>query len=439
MSSLFGRKGPVGRTMVAALAVLMASAAVPSFAQDLSGNIRFSWWGANVRNEKTERILKLFESEHPGVTITREPGEFNAYWDKLNVQAASGNQPCSITMQSRLLAQYADPAILRPLDDLVADGTLDVSGIEKSVLDSGRGADGKLYFIPHGVFYFAILMNKTQIEKAGMQIPPNDWTWDDFAKFARELATKLPAGSYAAGNLGNNMNGFAGYVLGTGETMFNPDGSVAATPETVTKWFSLWEDLRKEGVTETADLMAEVPDNLIDNTLLAKGKIIMDARPANQLDGHQKVLNVAQPGEELILHTLPVGPKGAGNDVGSNGFAIGANCDANGVKIAAAWTNFFLQDERAADIYLSDNGVVTVDKFREKQLSNPKATPGQRQLIAVFNEVAPGAATLFYPPGGYNTMIDVITSTYEAVAFGKQTPEQGAASFVDQVSRLTKQ
>ena len=439
MSSFTFGSGPVRRTLALAMAALMAGTVMPVAAQDLSGNIRLSWWGANVRNEKTERIIQLFETENPGVRITREPGEFSAYWDKLNVQVASGNQPCAITMQSRLLAQYADPSILRPLDDLVADGTLDVSGIEPSVLDSGRGADGNLYFVPHGVFYFAVIMNKTQIEAAGMEVPSNDWTWEDFAAFSREIAPKLPAGSYAAGNLGNNMNGFVGYVLAHGETPFNPDGSVAVSPELVASWFSMWEELRTEGVTETAELMAELPDNFIDNTLLANGRLVTDARPANQLDGHQKVLDVAKPGEELIVHTLPIGPAGSGNDVGSNGFAIGANCDENSVRIAAAWSNFFLQDERAADIYLSDNGVVTVDRFREKQLANPNATPGQRQLIEVFNEVAPTAATALYPPGGYNTMIEVITSTYESVAFGQMTPEQGAESFVDQVTRLPQQ
>ncbi len=431
----------VGRVLSALTAVLMVgSFAAPVLAQEqLSGTIRFSWWGANVRNEKTEQIIKLFESENPGVTISREPGEFNAYWDKLNVQAASGNQPCAITMQSRLLAQYADPSILRPLDDLVENGTLDVSGIEPAVLDSGRGADGKLYFIPHGVFYFALLMNKTAIEAAGMQIPPNDWTWDDLEAFARELKTKIPADKYAFGNLGGNMNAFGGFLIGKGEAAFAPDGTVSMTPETIAEWFTRWEALRKEGVTETADLMAELPDNFIDNTLLAKGVALVDARPANQLDGHQKVLDVAKPGEQLVLHTLPVGEKGGGNDIGANGFAIGANCDENSVKIAAAWTNFFTQDERAADIYLSDNGVVTVDRFREKQLKNEKATPGQRQLIEVFNEVAPTAKTAFYPAGGYNAMNETLTSTYESVAFGKATPEEAAASYIDQVQRATEQ
>ena len=198
--------------VIFASALLIGATMLPASAQKLSGNIRFTWWGSTTRNDKTERIIKLFEAANPGVTVTREPGEFNSYWDKLTVQSASGNQPCSITMQSRYLAQYADPAILKPLDDLVKAGTLDVRGVAPAVVDSGRGPDGKLYFIPSGVFYFTVLMNKTEIEKAGLQLPDDNWTWDDYASFARKLAAKLPSGTYATGNFGEAFDAFTNWV-----------------------------------------------------------------------------------------------------------------------------------------------------------------------------------------------------------------------------------
>lgn len=425
--------------LAALIGVMMVGTSVPpGLAQDLSGNFRFTWWGATTRNQKTEEIAKLFEKANPGVSITREPGEFNSYWDKLTVQSASGNQPCAITMQSRWLAQYADPAILRPLDDFVANGTIDVKGVDKAVLDSGRGPDGKLYFIPSGVFYFTLLMNKSQIEAAGMKIPPADWTWDDYAKFVTDLSKKLPEGSYATGNLGQAMDGFTNYVQGSGEVLFNADGSIGVSKDTIARYFTFWENLRSAGITEPADMMSEIPDNIIDDTLLANGRIVVDARPANQLDAHQKQLATAKPGEELVLQPYPTGSAGAGDDIGSNGFAIGANCNDNSAKLVAAWSNFFLENEQAADIYLSDNGVVTVDRFREKQLNNPNATAGQRQLIAVYNQVAPRARAAFFPAGGYAAVVEALTTAYESVAFGRATPDEAAGTMLDQIKRLIR-
>ena len=73
-------KGSRGRRIAAAAlasAISIAVALPPmAVAQDLSGDIRFTWWGATSRNQKTEGIADLFEKANPGVTITREPGEF---------------------------------------------------------------------------------------------------------------------------------------------------------------------------------------------------------------------------------------------------------------------------------------------------------------------------------------------------------------------------
>jgi multiple sugar transport system substrate-binding protein len=341
-------------------------------------------------------------------------------------------------MQSRYLAQYADPSILKPLDDMVKSGELDTTGVDKAVLDSARGADGNLYIIPSGVFYFTVLMNKTEIEKAGMQLPPDNWTWDDLASYAKELQPKLPKGMHATGNMANEFDAFTNWVQGHGEVMFKPDGSIGVSKQTIVDYFNYWEDLRKTGITEPIDQTAEIQNTLIDQTLLAKGQLAMDVRPANQLDAHQKVLSAAKPGEQLVLHVYPLGPAGSGNDIGSNGFSIGANCSDNDTKIAAAWSNFFLEDPQAASIYASDNGVVSVDKFRAEQGTNPKATEGTRQLVQLFDKVAPTAKAAYYPAGGYKAMLQSLQDSYQSVAFGKATSDQAADAMLAQIKRLMR-
>ncbi|MEO1016444.1 MAG: extracellular solute-binding protein, partial [Pseudomonadota bacterium] len=185
----------IGLAMSALAMIAIAGMTTPISAQeDLEGEIRFSWWGGQLRNEKTDQILQLFEEENPGVTVIRENSDWLPHWDKLTIQSAAGNQPCAIQMQTRWLATYAKPNILRPLDDLLEAGELDVRGIAEPVMNSSRGDDGKLYMIPSGVFYFAMMYNKTMLEEAGMELPEGDWTWNDFAELIREIAPKLPEG-----------------------------------------------------------------------------------------------------------------------------------------------------------------------------------------------------------------------------------------------------
>ncbi len=433
-------KNNIGRTSVALLvgALMSSTLITPAIAQDLTGDIRFSWWGSTTRNAKAEQIVSMFEEEYPGVSVSPEPGEWGSYWDKLTVQSASGNQPCAITMQSRWLAQYSDPAILTPLDDLVESGAINTAGIAPAVLDGGRGADGNLYFIPHGVFFFTVYMNKTVIEEAGLEMPGEGWTWDSMAEFARELATHLPDGSYAIGNGGTGMDVFTNWVQGRGEALFNADGSVGFTKETVQGFFDYWEALRQDGITEAADQMSELPDNVIDDTLLANGRIMIDFRPANQVDAHQRVLDVAASGQELTMLGYPAGPAGYGDDLGANGLAIGANCDGSDKDSAVAFINFFTQDPEAAAVYASDNGVVSVDALREAQLQDPATSDGQLQAVNMLGVVGPRARTAFFPAGGYAAVSSTLMSTYEAVAFGQMSTEDAAERLISQVTRLVR-
>ncbi|MDP7540268.1 MAG: extracellular solute-binding protein, partial [Alphaproteobacteria bacterium] len=39
--------------------------------------------------------------------------------------------------------------------------------------------------------YFALMYNKTLMDEAGVEIPPEDWTWNDFADWLRAMAAKL--------------------------------------------------------------------------------------------------------------------------------------------------------------------------------------------------------------------------------------------------------
>src|SRR5690606_37899777 len=145
------------------IALATALLAVPALAgcggggdESPPGSFRYSWWGSGERNERTQAVIDLFEKAAPDSAIETEPtGDFNAYWEKLTVQSAAGGAPCAVQMQSRYMADYSERNHLRPLDEYVANGSIDISGIPESILETGKGSDGKLYSIPTGVFLYA--------------------------------------------------------------------------------------------------------------------------------------------------------------------------------------------------------------------------------------------------------------------------------------------
>ena len=348
--SLTGNGSRRRRFVAAALAGAFAiSVAVPppAVAQDLSGDIRFTWWGATSRNQKTEDIANLFEEANPGVTIAREPGEFNTYWDKLTVQSASGNQPCSITMQSRWLAQYADPAILAPArrhgrgrharrdrgrpdrarlrprpgrqpllhpargvllrDDDEPDG--DRGGRDDH---SARGLDlGRLRGLRARAGRQA-----ARGHLRGRQPRLRDGRLHQLRPGPRRVAVQRRRHRRCLGADNRRLLHLLGRARGR-KASPSPPTSCPRSPTTSST----------TPCSPTA------------------GSSSTPVRPTSSTPA-RKILDVAKPGETFVLHRYPVGPAGRGDDIGSNGLAIGANCDENQVAIAAAWANFFLQDEQ---------------------------------------------------------------------------------------------
>jgi multiple sugar transport system substrate-binding protein len=408
----------------------------PKAAQDLGpikGEIRFAWWGSQARNDKTDKILQLFEADNPGVKVDREPGDFGPHFDKLTVEAAAGNQPCTIQMQTRYLATFAKPNILLPLDDLFAKGAFNVDGIAKPVLDSSHGSDGHLYMIPSGVFYFALMYNKTLEEQSGVPMLPDNYTWTQFADWLHQIKAKLPEGVAATHNMGRETDAFVTWVQSHGYKVF--DGTKVGFPASVAAdWFNYWEKLRKDGVTDTPDMSVEDNGSLVEQSQIAQGLEFLTNRPPNRLDSHQKVLDKAKPDQHLAIMPYPTGDDGTtGMDLGANGISIGANCKADLIPASVAWINFFTEDPRAADIYQSDNGAVAVDKYLTAQMNDAKTSAGQKEHLALFQKVASTAKPVAWAAGGYAAVTDTIARAYDAVQYEQMSADDAANQFVSEL------
>jgi multiple sugar transport system substrate-binding protein len=337
-------------------------------------------------------------------------------------------------MQTRQLATYAKPTILMPLDDLVASGALDVTGIPQPVLDASRGADGNLYMIPSGVFYFAMMRNVQMAEtaEAAAGVPPLEYpySWDDYAAYVRALKDALPEGSVPSRNLGSQQDAFVVWVQGNGEKLFEGN-TVTFTKETATKWFEYWSQMREEGLTESAEEMIAEVGAMTEESGLPNGRQMIGIAPPNQLGSVQKIADTVIPGAKIDIMLYPTGPNDTvGIDLGANGIAIGANCPADKLPASVAWINFFTQDDRAAQIYQSDNGVVAIDEQAQAQASNPETQPTQVRMIEIYREVAPTAKPVLWPAGAYQALTDTLGRANEAVAFGQLTPAEGADQLI---------
>lgn len=417
---------------------LAGAIAVPTLAAELGpvqGEFTYAWWGSQSRAEKNDRILKLYEAKHPGVSVVRQNSDWGPYWDKLTIQSAARNMPCTMMMQNRWLPTFDDPNILLPLDEYIASGDVDISGIQEATMNSAKGADGKTYFVPSSVFFNGVMYNKTWLDNAGLEAPGLDWTWTDLEQLLRDIAPTLPEGVPAVHNLAQDNDVFVTWIQSHGEEVFSDNGA-AFSKENIQAWFDYWENMRADGITDSPEVMVEETGSLIENSNIANGRVFMTGRPPNRLDSHQVVIDTVRPGEQLAVISGPQGPDGAGWDVGSNGIAIGANCPAESIPAAIAWVNFFTQDPEGALIYASEIGPVTVDTLQQDQIDNPDASPSQRQMILMFREVAPGSKPIFWPAKSNGLLAASLARNYQAVAFGQISTEVAAEQVISDLKSI---
>jgi multiple sugar transport system substrate-binding protein len=400
----------------------------------LSGEITYAWWGTTAfRNEVTQQVINLFQQKYPNVKVNPSISDFNTHFQKLTVSAAASDLPCLPQMQSTALAAYADPKILRPVDDLVENKTIDTASVPKEVVDTGRGFDGKLYMVPTGVFSRADFYNDALLKQTGIAPPAESWTWDDYKALMTQIQGKLPAGMNAVENNGGDLNPLVTWVLSHGDQMFQQKALGFGKP-TLVAWFQYWEDLRKAGVATSETEVAERQGPL-ELHPLSTGQTVFGSYAPNQVAAVQDALTKAGKPGTIVITKEPNGPSGGGDAIGTNGLTIGANCD--NVPAAAAFINFFLNDPQAAAAYKSDNGAVSAPQLLESQINDPSSAPALIQQLKFQQHIMTGG---FVKPikyaAGYSALAPLLTTTYQNVAFGRMSIQAAVDDFFNQSTAI---
>jgi multiple sugar transport system substrate-binding protein len=400
---------------------------------DVTGEIRLSFWGSGVRVEKTNGVSDLFVKANPGVKVTPNYTDFAAYFQKLNVEASSGNLACVMQLQGRQLNDYASKDLLLDLQPMIDSGAIDVANIPAEVLDTGRGTDGKLYEIPYGAAYDSVMINTTLAEEAGVGQPAKGYTWDDFVAYIKNAGPKLPNGIVPV-NLGGGLpNYFIEWTRANGKDMFTDDGKAAFSAEDLAMFWTMWEDLRKADLTTTAqNKAAEAPQTEQSN--LATGKVLLDNKPGNQLGQAQGALEGAKPGQELTTIQLPGGANGAsGTVLFTSGWSIPKNC--TNIPTAAAYINFWINDHEANTLFASNNGAVTNTKELEAQLADPSLDKATKHALQLYQEiVANKPPTVLYPAGYQANFETAFTRSYQDISLNGADIQETARTFIDNLN-----
>jgi len=139
-------------------------------------------------------LYELFNKKYPWITIEQIPVNGVSIMEIIASLEAAGT-PADLTWIDSDLISFDQNGLLEDLTPYIAeDETFNTINLPDGFFDTMIWKDKKLA-VPFVDVPMWILVNKDLLNKNGLEMPSNDWTYDDFRKIALEL-TDAQAGEY---------------------------------------------------------------------------------------------------------------------------------------------------------------------------------------------------------------------------------------------------
>ena len=347
------RRVAIGAVVSLSLTLTACSGGSTESASELSDKpvtIRATWWGADARAQLTDEVIKAFEKKYPNITVKGQYKDWNGYWDALATTTAAKDSPDVVQMDELYLASYADRGALYDLGK--AKKLLSTSQFDDQALATGQ-VNGTQYALPVGVGVLSVLVNTDLFKKYGVKVPDDKtWTWDDYAKIGKELTDKSGGKIHgAAGAPGFSAGDVKYWARQHGENLFDKDGNVSLKPETLAGMWKYGLDLTSSGASVKASTMVEDLTAGVTAGSFATGKAAMMGVYNTQITAIQQAV-----GANVQLLQMPrVGNTKANFFKPSMYWAVSSQ--SKHPAEAAAFINFMLNEQKAADILKTERGI----------------------------------------------------------------------------------
>lgn len=397
-------------------------------AKEESGKMTFAWWGNQVRNERTSKILEMYSEENPGVTFDGQFSEWNDYWNKLATASAGHTMPDIVQMDLQYYDQYVKNGLLLDLTPYIEDGTLNLEDADESILESAK-VDGKTYAVCNGVNAPALLYNKTVLDEAGIEVKEG-MTIDEFVELSKEIKEKTGLHT----NIGYCHETLPEYWLRAKDQVFFEEGKLGAkSAEDIATIFELEEQAVEEGWHVDPSVFTEITVGSAEQDPMVYGSN-PDSMSwcafaySNQLSAIQQA---APEGIEIGITTWPSDDLEKSNYLKpSQFFAVSTDCKnpEEAVKVLDYITN----SVECNKVLLGERGVPISQKVSEAITSELDET--NQKIVSYINEVVTPTCSTINPaaPNGANEVYDLLKTLEEQVLYGQTTAEDAAQQLFEE-------
>jgi multiple sugar transport system substrate-binding protein len=383
--------------------------------------LRISWWGSQDRHDRTIKVIELFQQKYPHIKVTYEFAGWGDYWTKLNTQAAGGSLPDVIQQDYMKIAEWSGKDLIIPLDSLVADGTLDFTNVAQASLQGGM-IDGKLYAVNLGNNSQAWVLDLDAFEKAGLDLPPAQWTWDDFEAITLALHDKLGIWGHNGSIVSSQQ--WKSLYLGLGQWAFSDDGTELGytDDQPFIDLLHLTLRLQQAGAIPNPQ---ESESFTLETDPVVTGDSAMTYLWSNQLVA---LWTAAGEARNLKLWQLPRPAGGQSSNYIKPSMFWSVSAHSKHPKEAAMFIDFFTNSLEANEIMMAERGVPISSVVRDGL--KPKLTKMQQETFDFLDRVEKDCSPIRPPdpPGATDVVTNILDpQVLQPVRYGLLTPEEGAA------------
>ncbi len=390
--------------------------------------LEIAWWGNEERQALFQEVIDAFEEEYPKISVTGNSyGSPDDLFNRLATDFGGGatTAPDVFALGGAKPQEYGANGLLLQLDAGDQVSELANSDLYPDFSVTNAIVDEKLYGLPTGGNATAAFVNTEIFEQAGVEVPGDDWSWDDLVEAANAIGSAGLTTDSGAPIMGIDLRvqdiigTYAGQETEFG--MYDWDGNVAVDPEVIASFYEIEEELLEGG---------GLPDPSVISTNW-------------NLPSDQQPYALGQAGITFGYSNLVNGPYGL--DGATQVLLPPTNTDKTGVALlpSAFWSiNAATEHPEAAallmDWFLSPNAADLIKDTRGVPFRQDTADAviplleGNAAVAAEYvaktlesGEVAPPQ-----PNGGAN--MNSYTQTYEAeVLFGRMSAQEAGEKWVE--------
>ncbi len=344
--------------------------------------VRLSGWASSPSETALlQSLLYQFSVENPDILVKYEPITGD-YKQALLTSIASGTEPDIYYVDIFWWLELATNDVLLPLDDLMASTSTQRDDFIPVLMDAFT-YEGTTYGIAKDFNTLGMFYNKGLFDKAGLEYPTDDWTWDDLKAASAALTdTSDPNRPIYGFCTAPDPGRFPAFVFQNGGTVMNADFSdTTLDSEAAIGAAEFYTSFRTEGI-------GAMPSDLGEGW---QGTLFGKEQCGMVYEGGWLIpyLREQFPATQYGVVMPPAGPAGEGNLI----FTVAWGISANTKNAEAAWKVVeFLTNETSQQTVL-ESGFALPSR---KSLQDSEYLKNNPNSAAIFNGSFNGAQPFFW-------------------------------------------